>query len=141
MKTNVLLIATVALALTACGAGGGNAAADSNTAAAAENATAGANEAAPAPATENATAPATAAAGAAPTRDYVVGKWGEDGDCTLAIEFRADGSTDGPFGNWNLEGNQLSMADSPQVMTVTVVDQNTMESVRDGDRPRRLTRC
>jgi hypothetical protein len=95
----------------------------------------------PTPAADKASTPTTAAAGAAPTRDYIVGKWGEDGDCTLAIEFRADGSTDGPFGNWSLNGDQLSMADNPQVMTVSVIDQNTMQSVRAGDRPRRLTRC
>jgi len=141
MKANAILIATAALALTACGTRDGNAAADGNTAAAAENATAGANEAAPAPATENATAPTIAAAGTDPTRDYVVGKWGEDGDCTLAIEFRADGTTDGPFGNWNLEGNRLTMADNPQAMTVTVIDQGSMSSVGADGRTRRLTRC
>ena len=141
MKANVILIATAALALTACGTRDGNAAADGNTAAVAENATATTNEAAPASATENATAPIIAAAGAAPTRDYIVGKWGEDGDCTLAIEFRADGSTDGPFGNWNLEGDQLTMADNPQAMTVSVVDQNVMQSIGADGRPRRLTRC
>jgi hypothetical protein len=141
MKANAFLIATAALALTACGTGGGNEAAGNNTAVAAENETAGANEATPAPATENASTPAAATAGAAPTRDYVVGKWGEDGDCTLAIEFRADGSTDGPFGNWNLEGNRLTMADNPQAMTVTVIDQNAMSSVGADGRTRRLTRC
>ena len=141
MKTGTILIATAALALVACGgAGGGNETAANNTATT-ENGSAGANEAAPAPATENASTPTIAAAGAAPNRDYIVGKWGEAGDCTLAIEFRADGSTDGPFGNWNLEGDQLTMADSPQAMTVSVVDQNTMQSIGADGRPRRLTRC
>ena len=141
MKANVILIAAAALALTACGTGGGNEAAEGNTAAAPGNATESSNEAAPSPATENASAPTAAAAGGAPTRDYVVGKWGEDGDCTLAIEFRADGTTDGPFGNWNLEGNRLTMADNPQAMTVTVIDQDSMSSVGADGRTRRLTRC
>lgn len=141
MKAGTILIATAALALAACGSGGGNEAAGNNTAVAADNAAESANQTMPTPAADNASTPTTAAAGAAPTRDYIVGKWGEDGDCTLAIEFRADGSTDGPFGNWSLNGDQLSMADNPQVMTVSVIDQNTMQSVRAGDRPRRLTRC
>lgn len=141
MKTKAILIATTAVALAACGTGGGNEAAGNNTAAVAENGIAGTNEANPAPAADNAAAPTTAAAGAAPTRDYIVGKWGEDGDCTLAIEFRADGSTDGPFGDWNLDGNRLTMADNPQAMTVTIVDQNTMTSVGADGRTRRLTRC
>ena len=142
MKAGTILAATAALALAACGgAGGGNESAGNNMTAT-ENGAAVANEAAPPPATENAATPATtAAAGAAPTRDYVVGKWGEDGDCTLAIEFRADGTTDGPFGNWTLDGDQLRMADSPQAMTVSVVDQNVMQSVGADGRTRRLTRC
>ena len=96
-----------------------------------------------APAAAEAAAPAgPAVAGAKPTKDFVTGKWGEDGDCTLAIDFKADGTTDGPFGNWNLEDGVLSMADAPQKMHVTIVDDNTMESRLDGTGdPKKMTRC
>ncbi len=133
MKIYAMLAISAGLLLAACG---GPAANDS--AAAGDNA-AEANGAAPAAA--EAAPAATPAAGTAPTREFVVGRWGDDGDCTLAIDFRADGTTDGPFGNWTLDGDRLSMADNPQVMTVSVIDQNTMESRLEGGPPRRMTRC
>lgn len=140
MRLHLILTAGAAATLAACGGGAsGNDSAGNATGTPAENVIpADENVAAPA---GNDTAAATPAAGAAPTREFVVGRWGDDGDCTLAIDFRADGTTDGPFGNWTLDGNQLSMADNPQAMTVTVVDQNTMESRREGGPPRRMTRC
>lgn len=133
MKVHAMLAISAGLVLAACG---GPAANDST--AAGDNA-AEANGAEPA--TVEAGPAATATAGAAPTREFVVGRWGDDGDCTLAIDFRADGTTDGPFGNWTLDGDRLSMADNPQAMTVSVIDQNTMESRLDGGPPRRMTRC
>lgn len=141
MRTYVLLTATAALALGACAAGEGNEAAGGNTAGAAENATASANESASSSAAENASAPAAATAGAAPSREFVVGRWGEEGDCALAVEFRADGTMDGPFDGWSLDGNRLTMVGNPQVMTLTVIDQNTMQSVGADGRARRITRC
>lgn len=142
MKLYVIFAAGAALGLAACGGTASNEVAANDAAPPAENIVLPADEnvAAPAPA-GNETAAATPAAGAAPTREFVVGRWGDSGDCTLAIDFRADGTTDGPFGNWTLEGNRLSMADNPQVMTVTVIDQNTMESRLEGGPPRRMTRC
>jgi len=83
----------------------------------------------------------TPAAGAAPTPEFMVGRWGEEGDCTLAIDFRADGTMDGPFERWSLDGDRLTMEGNPQVSTLSVVDQNTMESRLEGGPPRRLTRC
>lgn len=145
MKPHMILVAGAAATLAACGGGTStNQNAGNGTDTSVENVSpAVENVAAPAPAgNETAVATvATPAAGAAPTREFVVGRWGESGDCTLAIDFRADGTTDGPFGNWALDGNRLSMAENPQVMTVTVVDQNTMESRLEGGPPRRLTRC
>ena len=144
MRLATALMTTAVLWLTACGGAEDNKAADNASAEAGANSTATAEEAATVAPSDNAstaTATATATAGAAPTRDYVVGRWGEDGDCTLAIDFRADGTTDGPFGNWTLEGNQLTMADNPQAMTVRVVDPDTMSSVGADGRTRRLTRC
>jgi hypothetical protein len=135
-----ILTATAALVLAACGSGAGNETADGNTAGLTGNATETDNETAPPSADETIGSP-TAVAGAAPTREYLVGSWGEDGDCTLAIEFRADGTMDGPFEGWTLDGDQLTMIGNPQAMTVIVVDQNAMESVGADGRTRRLTRC
>ena len=140
MRLATALMTTAVLWLTACGGAEDNKAADNASAEAGANSTATAEEAATVAPNDNAST-ATATAGAAPTRDYVVGRWGEEGDCTLAIDFRADGTTDGPFGNWTLEGNQLTMADNPQAMTVRVVDPDTMSSVGADGRTRRLTRC
>jgi hypothetical protein len=96
-----------------------------------------------APAVTEAAAPAgPAVAGAKPTKDFMIGKWGEDGDCTLAIDFKADGTTDGPFGNWSLEDGVLTMADAPQKVHVTIVDDKTMDSRLDGKgESKKMTRC
>ncbi len=107
-------------------------------------AAAGATEAAtPAP-EPAAAAPAGAAAftaGEAPSKDFILGKWGEDGDCQLAIEFKADGSMVGPFEKWSLENGELLMEGNPQKMKMTVVDANTMESRIGDNAPHKVTRC
>ena len=96
-----------------------------------------------APAAAEAAAPAgPAVAGAKPTKEFMVGKWGEDGDCTLAIDFKADGTMDGPVDKWNIEDGKLEMVGMPQKMHLTVIDDKTMESRLDGTgEPRKLTRC
>lgn len=72
----------------------------------------------------------------------MVGKWGEDGDCVMAIDVKADGTTDGPFGNWNLEDGVLTMADAPQKVHLTVVDEKTIDSKFDGKgASKMMTRC
>ncbi len=96
-----------------------------------------------APAAAEAAAPAgPAVAGAKPTKEFMIGKWGQDGDCTLAIDFKADGTTDGPFGNWALEDGVLTMADAPQKVHLTIVDDKTIDSRLDGKgEPKKMTRC
>ena len=96
-----------------------------------------------APAAADAAAPAgPAVAGAKPTKEFMIGKWGEDGDCTLAIDFKADGTTDGPFGDWNLEDGVLTMGDAPQKVHLTIVDDKTIDSKLDGKgEPKKMTRC
>jgi len=82
------------------------------------------------------------AAGGAPTRDFMVGKWAEDGECDLAIDFKADGSMVGPVDEWELEDGKLTMVGLPQKMHLRVIDDRTMESRVDGTGdPRKLTRC
>lgn len=132
MKYAILFAATATLALGACSKGDEPSAAASESAAAAE-----ATEAA-------AAAPAGAvdlAAGAAPSKDYIVGKWGEAPDCNLPMTFNADGSiTDGPTDKWTLEGNKLSLAGLFN-MEVTVVDADHMTAVNDGGGKTTLMRC
>jgi len=95
-----------------------------------------------APAAAEAAAPAgPAVAGAKPTKEFMVGKWGEDEDCTLAIDFKADGTMDGPAKKWNLDDGKLEMVGMPQKMHLTVVYDKTMESRLDGTgEPRKLAR-
>ena len=87
-------------------------------------------------------AAATPGAGAAPTKEFIVGKWGDSGDCTLAIEFKADGSMVGPFERWELNGAELTMVGDPDKMVLSVVDDKTMTSRLNGTgEPHKLTRC
>jgi hypothetical protein len=141
MKLRNLLAAGAALTLMACG---GSESAD-NAATTAEAAANGA-EATPAAnaaeSTANATAAAAPAAGAAPTKEYLLGAWGEDGNCELPITFKADGTMDGPVDRWELNGAVLTMVGLPQTFTLSVIDEKTMESRAGGtDEPHKLTRC
>lgn len=134
-----ILSAGAALMLAACGGqpAANEAAADTTNSA----------EAAPAAATSETapaadTATATPAKGAAPTKEFMVGKWGEAGECELALEFKADGSMVGPVDRWELNGAELTLVGLPQKMVLSVIDDKTMESRLDGTgEPRRLTRC
>ncbi len=133
MKSHIVLAAAAALAISACSE------ADAPDVPATDAA---------APAQPTVTATVAAIPGAAlakgdkPTREFMVGKWGENGDCALAIDFRADGTTDGPFGNWNLEDGVLTMADAPQKVHLIVVDERTIDSKLDGQgASKMMTRC
>lgn len=89
-------------------------------------------------------APAAAAAkGGKPDKAFMVGKWGEGGDCgALVIDFKADGTMDGPVEKWDLVDGKLEMVGMPQRMHLTIVDADTMESRIDGTgEPRTLKRC
>ncbi len=131
MKIYLGLAAVAALSLTAC---------KSETADTTAEATTAASE--PAATTAAATAaPVAAAPGSKPTKDFMVGKWGEEGDCALALEFKADGTMVGPFEKWNLEDGVLEMVGNPQKISLTVVDDKTMESQIGNDPKHKLTRC
>lgn len=127
MKARIVLAAAAALTISACS--GSKTPEQSATDAAA-------------PAENNAAVAAAPAKGDMPTKEFMAGKWGQDGDCTLAIDFKADGTTDGPFGNWNLEDGVLTMSDAPQKVHVIVVDEKTIESKLDGKGDAKImTRC
>ena len=139
MKYGLFATAGAVFLLAACG----SANEAEETGDAATEATTEATAPAETPAAAEAAAPAgPAVAGAKPTKEFMVGKWGEDGDCVMAIDFRADGTTDGPFGNWNLEDGVLTMADAPQKVHVTIIDDKTMDSKLDGKgESKKMTRC
>ena len=83
-----------------------------------------------------------AAAGEEPDRDFLIGKWGTDGDCELAVDLRADGTSDGPFGDWSYRDGVISVADAPDLkVAVTVVDDATMESTNGQGKTSTMTRC
>lgn len=134
MKIHMTIAASASLALAACGGGD-------------KSAEKPAEKTAEAPKTE-ATTPtaATPAKGTKPDKAFVVGKWGTNGDCSLALDLRADGTSDGPFGNWNYNDGVITFADAPEMkVTVVVVDDKTMESLPDNPgstgKKQMMTRC
>ena len=133
MKYAILLAAGAALSLSACQESG-EPAADA-TASAAPEATAAA---APAPAA----GPAAFTAGQPPSKEFLVGTWGEGEACDLPINFQADGTIkDGPFDTWTLTDGKLVMDDLVTIQ-LTVVDADTMESQSEGaTETRTLKRC
>jgi hypothetical protein len=145
MKARLLLVGIAMIAVTACGksesADNATNAAEPANAVEATDAVGNAAETAGNGA-ESSTVAATPAAGAAPTKEFLVGKWGDNGDCTLAIEFKADGTMVGPFDRWELNGSELTMVGDPDKIVLTVVDDKTMTSRRNGTgEPHKLNRC
>jgi hypothetical protein len=79
------------------------------------------------------TKPDAAAADAAPavTPQMLVGRWGDNGDCTKDVVFNADGtfaSYTGGNGAWTLNGDVVSMtgAEGTFQVRVAIVNQNTL---------------
>ena len=157
-------VASVALAVLLAGCGGQDKPAADTSAASVSDSTSAvsastsASASASAPVSTSPTAASTAASASAmettgpaaapaegekPPREFVVGKWGTDGDCELAIDLRADGTTDGPFGNWTYNDGVIGFADEPDFkVNVTVVDDSTMKSTSDGSgKTMTMTRC
>ena len=128
MGMHTVLGAVTAFALTACGGTAQTAADPTDT---------------PASGEATVSSAATPAAGEKPGKDFLVGKWGTDGDCDLAIDLRADGTSDGPFGDWAYSDGVISFADAPDLLiNVTVIDGQSMESTNDSSgKTTRMTRC
>ncbi|HPY23727.1 MAG TPA: hypothetical protein PLK19_05335, partial [Mycobacterium sp.] len=119
MKFRLAVVAALALVLTACG-GQDKPAAEKSTeksTATSSIATSSATSSASVPESTSeteATSPAAAPMkGEKPSREFVVGKWGTNGDCGLAIDLRADGTSDGPFGNWTYTDGVIGFVDEP----------------------------
>ena len=73
----------------------------------------------------------------------MIGKWGTDGDCTMAIDLRADGTSNGPFGDWTYSDGVISFVDAPDfAVNVTILDDSTMQSINDSTgKTSKMTRC
>lgn len=132
MNRHVLSVAALSLVLASCGGAAeteGEAASPAETAAASDAAAAA--------------VPPPAAPGGAPDKAFMAGSWGDNGDCALAIEFKADGSMVGPFEKWELDDQGvLTMVGNDQKMHLKVIDEKTMESRIGGTgEPHKLTRC
>lgn len=63
-------------------------------------------------ATAEAAANATPPGASAPTPAQLVGRWGDNGDCTKLITINADGTfeSNGQPGRWTLEGDRLMLS-------------------------------
>lgn len=64
-----------------------------------------------------------AQAGDAPTPAMLVGRWGDNGDCSKDIVFNADGtfrSYTGGSGGWSLEGDVMTMSGAAGTFQVRV---------------------
>ncbi|RDH78066.1 hypothetical protein DVS77_11950 [Mycolicibacterium moriokaense] len=139
MKIRFAVAAAAVLALAACG-NESKPTADASDAPASSAASPAASTVA---SSEAVASPAAAPAkGDKPTEEFLVGKWGTDGDCTLAVDLRADGTSDGPFGNWSYSDGAITFADAPDLKVyVTVLDDQTMESKSAEGKTAKMTRC
>lgn len=157
MTIRFLVSALAVLALAGCGSQTKPAAETSTSSATSSSAT---SSAASSPATSSAAASeATSAEGTSsassmtgtppplsgekPTKEFVIGKWGTNGDCAMAIELRPDGTSDGPFGNWAYSDGVISFPEEPDFkVNVTILDPNTMNSTNaTSDKITKMTRC
>ena len=129
MKSRIAFAAVAALMVSACGSSETTEAPPADEVAPAEVAAA--------------TPAATPAKGDKPTKEFVVGKWGNDGDCAMAMELKADGTSDGPFGNWAYSDGVITFPESPEMkITVTVAeDGKNMDSVNAQGGKHQMTRC
>lgn len=159
MKTIAILTAAAALvALTGCDrlgiGGGGDATANETANAASGNSAAGAGGKDPAGGDEAqaggggdlAGGGTPAAAGAiTPNRAYIAGRWTDDGNCAVAVEFAPDGrfiTHDGGGGLWHLQGDRLTMTGERTLqLQIVPIDQNTMNVVNPDGSLGRSTRC
>jgi hypothetical protein len=83
------------------------------------------------------TAPSPLAETSGVTRDLLVGRWGDNGDCSKDIAFAADGSFrsfTGSAGTWTLDGDRMTMSGAGGTFTVGVelLNPNTL-IIRNGD--------
>jgi hypothetical protein len=155
MKAIAISAAAAALlALTGCdrlGIGGGGTNANESTNAATANAAAGNASADGAEAAgdggKDLSGGATQASSGAVVldRNYIAGRWTDDGNCSLAVEFNIDGrflTHDGSTGLWHLQNDRLTMSGARTLtLTIVPIDQDTMNVVNPDGSLGRSTRC
>lgn len=131
MRHKVLFAACAALSLAACS--------ETKTPApeASTSETAAASEAAAVP-----SGPLAFVVGEAPSKEFMVGTWGDGVNCELPMTFAADGTIkDGPFEKWDIVDGNLTMEGAPQKMKLTIVDDSTLKSQIEGGEAHTLKRC
>lgn len=77
---------------------------------------------------------------------YLVGRWSDDGNCSAAYEFTADGrflAANGSVGEWTLDGDQLTASGSGGTATMRLapIDQNTMTATSPDGQTSNPIRC
>ncbi|MDP8994498.1 MAG: hypothetical protein M3N07_05885 [Pseudomonadota bacterium] len=150
MKLKLTAAAAALVALSACDMLGLNRETNNTVAtnnAAGNNATAETNESAggkdPAGETGNAT---RAAFTGEVTREFLVGEWTDNNDCSQTIEFRRDGSFVAPGGAgeglWALDGDRLTFQGERTISArVQAPDENTITLIHEDGSLGRSTRC
>lgn len=81
--------------------------------------------------------PAPAAGAESVSREALIGRWGDNGDCTKDIVFAADGSFrsyTGGGGTWTLDGDRMTMsgAGGTFIVGVELLNPNTL-LIRNSD--------
>ncbi len=87
-----------------------------------------------------------AAGGAAVPAAMLIGRWTDDGDCSHDTLIRPDGTfraVNGGEGQWQLEGDELTMAGDQASVTVRIqfADPNTLNVYHPNGSTGRSTRC
>jgi hypothetical protein len=76
---------------------------------------------------------------------FLVGRWTDDGDCSDAVEFDADGTfiaSNGGSGDWSLRGNALTISGTATMtMRILPVDHDTILVLGSDGAAGRSTRC
>lgn len=61
------------------------------------------------------------------TAEFLIGTWGDNGDCNSAVTFNTDGTLrmqDGSPGTWTLSGDRLTMSGAGGEFTVSIAKGN-----------------
>ena len=79
-------------------------------------------------------------------RDFLIGTWSDQGDCSTTVAFTADGgyaTADGAEGHWSLAGDTLTLSGEAGATRLTIIpiDRNTMEVIGEDGSHDRSTRC
>lgn len=79
-------------------------------------------------------------------RNFLIGTWSNAGDCSVSVDFTADGlyaTADGAEGQWSLAGDTLILtgAGGTRTLTIIPIDRDTMEVIAEDGAHDRSTRC